>query len=386
MFFNLEIFLDVVVRNIVGWRLKSLLTVIDKLIITDLVKTLFSVWTVIVVILVSRKFVSILDKAVNGQVANDTLLSILGLKTVIASIAFLPPALFMTILMVLGRMYRDQEMSAIASAGGGARLLYRAVFLFVFPLSILTIGLSLNVAPWAEAEMDRLIHNDEKSADIRGIAAGKFSEYSHGDLVFYVEKITDDKKMHGVFVQKRDAGKLSVINSESARMQDLEDGRYIVFENGERVQGTPGALDFIIEHFGEYAVRLEEKDMVFNAPPAAIPTVYLLLSTNPKDVAELQKRIALPLGMMLLSFLAIPLAQISPRGGVYGNMLVGFLIYFTYANFTRVSQAWVMNEKIPAWFGIFGINSFLLLTGIVLLIRWYGFKWFLMEIRKKTSL
>lgn len=364
---------------------RPVITVLDKMIITDLVKTLLSVWMVIVVILVSRKFITILDKAVNGQVSNDTLLSILGLKTVVASISFLPAALFMAVLMVLGRMYRDHEMSAIASAGGGAKSLYRAVFLFVFPLSILAIGLSLYVAPWAEAEMERLIHNDEKSADIRGIAAGKFSEYSHGDLVFYVEKISTDKKMHNVFVQKRDPDTVSIINSEAARMADIEGGRYIVFEHGERVQGLPGALDFTIEKFAEYAVRLEEKDIAVIFPSAAVSTDILFASTKPKDIAEFQKRAALPLGMMLLSFLAVPLAQISPRGGVYGNMLVGFLIYFTYANFSRVSQAWVMNEKIPAWLGIFGINAFLLVIGLVLLVRWYGRKWFFMEVRRMVS-
>ena len=65
-------------------------------------------------------------------------------------------------------------------------------------------------------------------------------------------------------------------------------------------------------------------------------------------MAELQRRFSIPLGMLLLSFIAVPLAQIAPRGGVYGNMLVGFLIYFSYGNLLRVSQSWVINETIPA--------------------------------------
>ena len=100
---------------------RHLVTVLDKLIIQDLLKTMLSVLMVIVVIIVSRKFIRILDDAIAGQVSNETLLSILGLKTIVASVEFLPVALFMAVLMVLGRMYRDQEMSAISSAGGGAR-------------------------------------------------------------------------------------------------------------------------------------------------------------------------------------------------------------------------------------------------------------------------
>ncbi len=72
------------------------------------------------------------------------------------------------------------------------------------------------------------------------------------------------------------------------------------------------------------------------------------------DIAELQRRFSVPLGILLLSFIAVPLAQLSPRGGVYGNMLVGFLIYFSYGNLVRVSQSWVISGTIPSWLGIWG--------------------------------
>lgn len=181
-------------------------TVLDRAIAGDLAKTLLAVWTTIVVIIVSREFIRVLDKAIEGRVSNETLLSLLALKTLIFSVSLLPAALFMAVLMVIGRMYRDQEMSAIATAGGGAGTLYRAVFLMVFPLSLLAANLSLYVAPWAEARISQIMHQGEESSDLRGIAAGKFSEYSQGDLVFYVEKVTEDKKMHQVFVQSRQQG------------------------------------------------------------------------------------------------------------------------------------------------------------------------------------
>lgn len=106
---------------------------------------------------------------------------------IVATVEFLPVALFMSVLMVMGRMYRDHEMAAVASAGGGAVTIYRAVFLLVIPLSIIATVLSLYVSPWAESRADKLIQHDEESAELRGIAAGKFTEYSHGDLVFMLK-------------------------------------------------------------------------------------------------------------------------------------------------------------------------------------------------------
>ncbi len=365
---------------------RPLITVLDKMIMRDLIKTLLAVLTVIVVIIVSRKFIKILDKAIEGQVSNETLLSILGLKIVVASIAFLPAALFMAVLMVLGRMYRDQEMSAISSAGGGAGTIYRAVFLLVFPLSVVSAGLSMYVAPWAEAKTEEIMHQDEQSADIRGVAAGKFSEYSQGDLVFYVEKIGDDKKLHKVFVQHRQRnGKQAIINAESGRLEDLKDGRYMILEQGERIQGHPGAVDYVIENFAEYAVRLDEKSSVINVSREAIPMNVLKNSNAIRDIAELQRRYSIPLSMIFLTLLAVPLAQSAPRGGVYGNMMVAFLIYFSYGNLIRVSQSWVINETIPAWLGGVGVYWILLLVGIGLLVKLYGWQWIKMKIREKVT-
>jgi lipopolysaccharide export system permease protein len=282
-------------------------------------------------------------------------------------------------------MYRDQEMSAISSAGGSSATIYRAVFLLVFPLAVMAAALSLYVSPWAAAKIEQIIHKDGESADIRGIAAGRFSEYGQGDLVFYVENISNDKTMHKVFVQQRQNGIPGIINAESARLKDLPDGRFVVFENGSRTQGRPGALNYVIEEFVEYAVRLEDKVSDISYPREAVASSLLWNSPVLGDIAELQHRWGIPISIILLSFLAVPLAQISPRGGVYGNMLVGFLIYFSYGNLANVSRGWVATEAISAWLGLIGVNLLLLITGIILLARLYGWQWLVMKIKARVT-
>lgn len=351
------------------------ISVLDRLIMIDLLKTLLAVLSVIVIIIVSRKFIKVLAKAIEGNIANETVLSILGLNTVIAINAFLPAAIFMAILMMLGRMYRDNEIVAIASAGGGVGLIFRAVFLLVIPLSVVATGSSMIATPWAEAKIQSLMHEDKKSSDIRGIAAGRFSEYSQGELVFYTEDITADNQMINVFVQNRGGGKLGIVNAKYGRIQHLPGGVYLVLEQGQRIQGNPGDRDFIIEDFDEYAVRMEKKTAVLRQKRHALPSAQLWASEQLPDVAEIQKRLSVPLAVVFLSFLAIPLAKLAPRGGVYSSLAVAFGIYFIFGNLRRVSHSWVVNEIIPVWVGYFWIYFILLVLGAVLLIRLYGIKW-----------
>ncbi len=369
-------------ENVKSYRFIS---VLDKMIMQDLLKTVLAVLSVIVVIIVSRKFIKVLAKAIEGSISNETVLSILGLNTIVAISTFLPASIFMAVLMVLGRMYRDQEMSAVASASGGATVIYRAVFLLVFPLSIAAGWLSLSAAPWAEAEIKVKIHEDAKKADLRGISAGRFSEYSQGDLVFYTESIDSNKRMHNVFVQNRKGNTLGVINAKYGKLEYLPGGLYLVLRDGERIQAIPGQLDIIVEKFKQYAVRLEQKTSFLLQQRYGIPSQQLWDSTDLLDIAEIQNRFSIPLGVIFLSFLAVPLAKLSPRGGVYGSLLVAFGIYFIYGNLKRISHSWVANETIPASLGYYGIYLLLFLLGCFLLVRLYGIKWIMLKFNSGRS-
>lgn len=367
-------------------RYRPIITVLDRMVVADLVRTLTAVLTVIVVIIVSRRFIKILEKAIEGAISNETLLNILGLKMIVAAIAFLPAAFFMAVLMVVGRMYRDQEMSAIFSAGGGAGAIYRAVFILVFPLTLLGAWLSFYVGPWAETVTKEIMVEDEKSADIRSIAAGRFSEYQHGDLVFYVEQIDADGKMQQVFVQHRQGDRTAIIGAETGRFETLEGGSYLILEEGRRVQGNPGAADYMIEEFAEYAVRLEERVAEAWFILEAVPTIELWNADGIREKAEFLRRLSIPSGLIVLGLLAVPLAQISPRGGVYGNIFVAFLIYFSYGNLIRINHSWVVKEKIPFWVGGFWVELVLVLLAVVLLIRLYSWRYVLIKFKEMVKL
>jgi lipopolysaccharide export system permease protein len=353
------------------------LKVLDRMIVKDLLLTFLAVLSVLVVIIVSRKFIKILAQAVEGDVSSETLLMILGFKTVIACGTFMPAAVFMAVLMVIGRMYRDQEISAIASAGGGVLVIYRAVLSAVIPLSLLAGGLSLLAMPWAEATVREVLHEEEQTADIRGISAGRFSEYSAGDVIFYTENIDADKRMEQVFVQHRSNDRIGIVNAQYGRLQYLPGGLYLVLENGERVQGFPGSKDFVIERFDEYAVRIEKKTKVLAQKREGLPTIELWHSKEVKDIAELQDRLAIPVGTLFMSFLAVPLAKLSPRGGVYGSLGAAFLIYFIYGNLQKVAHSSVASGHIPVMFGYIALPLFLIVLGGILLIRLYGIQWVL---------
>ena len=179
------------------------LPVIDRMIALELVKTVTAILLVLVTIIVSRKFLDILTKAIEGEISAEIVFTLIGLKTLTAAAILVPPSLFMAILTVTGRMYRDHEMAVLASAGTGAPRLYRALSWVVIPAVFLSAYLSLAVMPWSERHIQTLILRDVETHDIRGIKAGKFNEFSSGDVVLYAESMDDNRDMRNIFVQSR---------------------------------------------------------------------------------------------------------------------------------------------------------------------------------------
>ena len=171
---------------------RSFLTVIDRMIALDLLKTLLSILLVLVTIIVSRKFLGILTKAIEGEVASETVFSLLGLKTLAAIAVLIPPSTFMAVLSVLGRMYRDHEMSVLASAGVGSKRIYQAMCWVIVPVFLFSLLMSLQIMPWSEMKSQELIKRDTQTHDIRGIKAGRFNEFSSGDIVLYAEEMDAD--------------------------------------------------------------------------------------------------------------------------------------------------------------------------------------------------
>jgi lipopolysaccharide export system permease protein len=359
------------------WRTGPLVAVVDRMISLEFAKTLASILLVLVVIIVSRKFLNILAKAIEGEVSGDTLFQLLGLKTLAATAILLPPSTFMAILTVIGRMYRDQEMAILASGGMGAKRLYRALSWMAIPVFLLSAYLALEVMPWTERQVQALMKRDEQSADIRGIKAGRFNEFSAGDVVLYAEDMTADNIMHNIFVQSRQNQSTGVVIAETGHLKKNEIEEYfVVLNDGRRYQGIPGHVDYVISEFKEYGVRIgspEEESAALKRE--AENSLELLRIKGPKELAELQKRLSVPLGVAFLTLLAVPLARIAPRRGPYGNVFTAFMIYIVYENAQKISQGMLMTEKIPAWVGYAAIYGLLLSITLALFLKNLGFRW-----------
>ncbi len=103
--------------------------------------------------------------------------------------------------------------------------------------------------------------------------------------------------------------------------------------------------------------------------PERRPTQELLGSADPADIAELQRRISLPLMVLVLALLAVPLSALRPREGRYARVAAAILLYFLYSNLISAAQIWIEKGILPPGIGVWWVHALFAAGGLVLLQR-----------------
>jgi lipopolysaccharide export system permease protein len=327
------------------------------------------VLSVLVLVWVSHRFVRYLAQAAAGNLSGDLILELLGLKLAANLALLLPISLYLALLLAVGRLYRDSEVTAMAAAGVGPGRLLRGSLRFSLGFATLAAAVALYLSPAAARLSDQLETQAEESADYSNILAGRFKALSDGDRVFYAEGVGEDgRSLQGVFAQVRDGERLHLVAAESGyQMREPRTGdRFLVLVDGHRYQGQPGSVDFLVTGFREHAIRIDEgRREARSRRIQGIPTGELLGSADPAHRAELHWRLAAPVSSVVLGAFGFLMARTSPRQGRYGGLFNAVLLYFVYANLLGAGRELIEQDRLPAQVGLWPVHLALGLSAAV---------------------
>lgn len=368
-----------------------MITLVDRYLFREVLKALLAILLVLALIMLANSFIKLLKEVASGGLNSNLLFQQLGFQMVVFIPRLIPPAFFFAVLYVVGRMYRDCEMVALASCGVGNLRLYRSLTVIVIPIALFTALLSLYVQPWMSRLSAELMSAQQGQAtELAGISAGHFNEYSKGDLVLYVESIAkQQRRMRNVFVQQRKEGVLSLVTAKQGYQYiDGESGeRYLVLEKGFRYEGSPGEADYRVSEFELYGLRIKGAEgIVEKVNRNSLTNRELLNSESIRDRAKFQYRISQILGLLVFAMLSLPLSRSMPRQGPLGRLVMAFILYTSYLSLQGVAENWMIDGTTPEWLGTWWVHCALVLVGSLLLIPdTYAFRRFNRKLSKGAA-
>ncbi len=345
---------------------------VQRYVLREVVQTWLAVTGVLVAILVSNQLSRVLGQAADNQYGRHVVFDLIALGAIMNLSVIVPVGLLLAMVLTLGRLYHDSEMAALQACGFGPARLLAPLFCFA---AVIALGLGWLVfvqVPQADGQAQLLRQSALKEAQFGQLDAGRFKSFSGGDAVFYAERVDAEGVLHNVFVQRESAGRIEVVLADTATYSKATpDGVHLVtLFNGRRYEGVPGRKDFRVIEFREHGIPIAAPaDAVGNNDPDTKPTLQLLGSADPSDIAQLQFRTSTPLMALVLTLIAVPLSRLRPRQGRYARVGFAIVVYFVYSNLLAAAKVWVEKGDLPPAVGVWWVHAAALTLGLYLVAR-----------------
>lgn len=345
----------------------------DSSVRKELARTFGATLVVILTIVITMFLIRTIGQAASGAVAPRDVVLLLGYIALGHLPTMLALSLFIAVVLSLGRMYRDSEMSIWFASGVGLTRFVKPVLRTVWPV-LVVVGLLLLFAwPWGNRNSLELRERYQQRSDLSRVAPGVFQTSSDGRRVFFVERDSgaadESAAARNVFILNRQDHSESVTSAKSGRLEPLAGDHFLVLERGQRNEVNLKSGELTLSSFDTYRVLASERAVreAEARPPRATATLDLVRDPTPRHQGELAWRFGLLLGASNLVLLGIGLAATNPRRASNWNLLFALLAFAIYYNLVNLSQAWVAGGRMSIAGALVGVHGGAFLLALALL-------------------
>lgn len=293
--------------------------IIDRYIHREIIKPTLTICSVLVFIFGCYMSARYLADAVSGQLPGSIVFILILLRITVALEVLLPLTLYLSVIIALGRLYKDSEMTALSACGVSGLRLLRPVFFLSVIIAVFVSGLSLYVRPWAYHQFFLLREKARSNFDLTRVKGGNFYAIDNGHRVIFADDVDPQQnRAKRVFIQTKDEDTLQVIFARQARQLDekISGKQILVFTDGYLYEFSNSGEEGRIVQFDQSAMPVEPvKNIKLKSRVKAISTAKLVRSNSPEEIAELQWRLSVPVSTILLALLGVPLSHSSPPPG-----------------------------------------------------------------------
>ncbi|MDL4862206.1 LPS export ABC transporter permease LptF [Halomonas elongata] len=352
--------------------------IIFRYLTREILQTMAAVAGVLLLVIMGSRFIRYFSNAAEGEIPVDILGTLMLFHLPGFLELILPLAFFLGILLALGQLYLNSEITVLVACGTSPN---RLLWVSLLPATVVAIlvGLcSLWLTPAGALQNEIILDEQSSQLDFGVLAPGRFQNFG-GGRVAYTEALSEqERRLEGVFIserQRRDDGTPQTVVTRAAegyQTIDEETGsRFLVLSDGERYSVEPGRA--VAEHlsFGTYAVRLSraaaERDDLDDPEYATTPALFT--DGSAPAMAQLQWRLGLPPMVFILTLLAMPLSRVNPRQGRFAKLLPAIFLYVAYLSLLLAALDAIARGAWPTTLGMWPIHAAFLVIGLLMTLR-----------------
>lgn len=317
--------------------------------------------------------------AAEGRLDVGLLFAIIGYNIPTFLELILPLSFFIALMLVLGRMYVDQEMSVLFASGISRGRLTRLMIPLITGLFVFQMGISLLAKPWGLSNSEQIWQTQSLGSLLDLVRPKTF--ISSGNYHLYVDEFDKEKRelknLYVVQQQTDKSGKIAkndvIITATRAYQvpsKDTDSSMQLDLFQGRRYELGTNNAKYNQASFEKYRITLEKpaSEKITETNVETQTTAKLLANTQKPEVkAELGYRFTMPWLIIIAAMLATPLAQVRPRQGRWLRLLPSVLIFASCAISIISLRTAIAKESISEYAYIWLIVGFI---AFALLLNW----------------
>ena len=317
--------------------------------------------------------------AAEGRLDVGLLFAIIGYNIPTFLELILPLSFFIALMLVLGRMYVEQEMSVLFASGISRGRLTRLMIPLITGLFVFQMGISLWAKPWGLSNSEHIWQTQSLGSLLDLVRPKTF--ISSGNYHLYVDEFDKEKRelknLYVVQQQTDKSGKIAkndvIITATRAYQvpsKDTDSSMQLDLFQGRRYELGTNQAKYNQASFEKYRITLEKpaSEKITETNVETQTTAKLLANTQKPEVkAELGYRFTMPWLIIIAAMLATPLAQVRPRQGRWLRLLPSVLIFASCAISIISLRTAIGKERISEYAYIWLIVGFI---AFALLLNW----------------
>jgi lipopolysaccharide export system permease protein len=343
------------------------LRILQRYMLREMTVNFLGVTLVALALLLVNQVGSVLARAAQLQYQKGFVLELIGLGAAQNVAILLPFGLMLGIVLAFGRLYHDSEMAAAQACGVGVGRVAVAVWLLALPVTALIAWLNFSLSPLAATAEANMRNEALRAAAAAPLEPGTFRSFGGGRIVVYARAAQKNGDLTDVFVKRSESAAVETTVARRAHYAVSSDGESesITLYDGARVEGTPGSNRYRIMRFEQQLIPVRTPESAARAKRLdEMSTMSLIGSHDPRQIAELQWRLGLPVMTLVLTLLAVPLGRLRPRQGRYAHVWIAVLVFALYANFALAGRTWLSRGIIPGALGLWWVHGIFLAASV----------------------
>jgi len=358
--------------------------IINRYIFREIASSFIIILFILTFVLLMGKILQIMDLMINKGISVFTIAKLILFLLPSFMLFTIPIALLIAILIAMGRLSADNEITALKTSGISLMQIYYPVAIVSLITFIITIIVGYFLVPQSNFATKRLLFTiAQQNANI-GIKEKVFNSDFKGFLL-YAENIPVDKNyMEGVIVSdNRIIGEQNTILAKKAFLVSDPESMTVKLklENGSIHTVSSDLKNYRKIDFDSYDIKLDLSTALANLDESSKSSTEMTMTEllekmkNPgmdktaiRELAiEVHKKFSIPLSCIFFGLLALPLGIKSHRAVKSQGFAVGIIVVSLYYLLRIGGEALVETGHLSPEVGVWTPNFIFAFLGIYLL-------------------